>query len=247
MRRGQLLTVVFSLAVAMPFRFGYPQSPQENAPTGPAGSALMLPAETTIPLRLMNTINSRTAQAGQALYCETIFPITAGNRIVIPRGSSVKGSITEVVRPGRGKAKKAEIGLRFESLVLPNGITLPLRATLSGFGGAGNEGFQPKEAKIENASSKGEDAGKVAGTTITGAELGTIIGATDHSVGKGLGIGSLAGAGAGLIWIMASRGKEIVLPPGTDFELQLRAPLTFTQEDLQPPSAYDQGAPRPPR
>jgi type IV secretion system protein VirB10 len=203
----------------------------------------MLPAETTIPLQLMNTINSRTTQAGQALYCETIFPITVGNRIVIPRGSSVKGSITKVVRAGRGRSKKAQIGLRFESLVLPNGITLPLRATLSGFGGIGKEGFQPKESKIEGASSKGEDAGKVAETTITGAELGTIVGAAEHSAGKGLGIGSLAGAGGGLVWIMASRGKDIVLPSGTSFELQLSAPLTFTQDDLKPPSPYDQGAP----
>jgi type IV secretion system protein VirB10 len=187
----------------------------------------------------MNTVNSRTAQAGQALYCETIFPITVGNRIVIPRGSSVKGSITKVIRPGRGKAKKAQIGLRFETLILPNGTTFPLRATLSGFGGAGKEGFQPKESKIEGASSKGDDVGKVAETTITGAELGTIVGAADGGVGKGLGIGSLAGAGGGLVWILASRGKEIVLPSGTNFELQLSTPLTFSRDDLEPPSRYD--------
>jgi hypothetical protein len=247
MRRGQLFATVFSIGVTISFLYGYPQSAQEKAPPAPPGSTLMLPAETTIPLRLMNTINSRTTQAGQALYCETIFPITVGNRIVIPRGSSIKGSITKVVRPGRGRGKKAQIGLRFESLVLPNGVTLPLRATLSGFGGIGKEGFQPKESKIEGASSKGEDVGKVAGTTITGAELGSIVGAAEGSVGKGLGIGSLAGAGGGLVWIMASRGKEIVLPSGTNFELQLSAPLTFTQDDLQPPSAYDQGVPALPR
>jgi type IV secretion system protein VirB10 len=202
----------------------------------------MVPAQTTIPLRLMNTVNSRTAQAGQALYCETIFPVTVGNKIVIPRGSSVKGSITQVIRPGRGKAKKAQLGLRFETLILPNGTTFPLRATLSGFGSTGKEGFRPKEAKIEGASSKGDDVGKVAETTITGAELGTIVGAADGSVGKGLGIGSLVGAGAGLVWIMASRGKEILLPSGTDFELQLSAPLTFTRDELASPSPYDQGA-----
>jgi len=214
---------------------------QENAPSPPAGSVLVVPVETTIPLRLMNTINSRTAQPGQALYCETIFPITAGNQIVIPRGSSVKGSIAQVVRPKRGNNKKAQMGLRFETLILPNGTTLPLRATLSGFGSTGNEGFQPKEAKIEGASTKGEDAGKVAQTTITGAELGTIVGAVDRSVWKGLGIGSLAGAGGGLVWILASRGKEIVLPSGTNFDLRLSAPLTVNRDDLNAPSAYDQG------
>jgi Bacterial conjugation TrbI-like protein len=216
-------------------------TPGENAPTAPAGSALVVPAATTIPLRLMNTVNSRTAQPGQALYCETIFPITAGNRIVIPRGSSVKGSITQVVRPKRGKHKQAQLGLRFETLILPNGNTFPLRATLSGFGTAGNEGFQPKEGQIEGASTKGEDVGKVAETTVTGAELGTIVGAADGSVWKGLGIGSLVGAGSGLVWILASRGKEIVLPSGTDFDLRLSAPLTLNRDDPDAPSEYHQG------
>ena len=216
-------------------------TPGENAPAAPAGSALVVPVATTIPLRLMNTINSRTAQPGQALYCETIFPITAGNRIVIPRGSSVKGSITQVIRPKRGKHKQAQMGLRFETLILPNGTTIPLRATLSGFGTAGNEGFQPKEGKIEGASTKGGDAGKVAETTVTGAELGTIVGAADGSVWRGLGIGSLVGAGSGLVWILASRGKEIVLPSGTNFDLLLSVPLAFNRDDLNAPSAYDQG------
>lgn len=250
-RHSFAVSFAFAIAAAMPLHYGYSQSLQSNAPAAqttqvnapgaPAGSTLVVPAETTIPLRLMNTVNSRTAQAGQALYCETIFPITVGNQIVIPRGSSVKGSITQVVRPKRGKHKTAQMGLRFETLILPNGVTLPLRATLSGFGSTGKEGFQPKESRIEGASSKGEDAGKVAETTITGAELGTIVGASDGSVLKGLGIGSLAGAGGGLVWVMASRGKEIVLPSGTSFELQLNTALALNRNDLKPPSPFDQG------
>jgi type IV secretion system protein VirB10 len=211
----------------IPSQFGYPQSPQQTAPSAPTGSALVVPADTTIPLRLLNTINSRTAQAGEALYCETIFPILVGNRIVIPVGTAVKGSITKVVRPGRGKGK-AEIGIRFETLILPTGTTLSLRATLSGFGGTGREEFQPKESKIEGASSKDDNGRKVAETTVTGAEIGTIAGAAEGHLLKGLGIGSLVGAAGGLIWIRASRGKEIVLPSGTTLELQLSAPLTLS-------------------
>ena len=263
MNRRHLFAISFAVALAGTLTANYsycqnapansPQTsapaapaPGENAPTAPAGSALVVHAATTIPLRLMNTINSRTVQPGQALYCETIFPITAGNRIVIPRGSSVKGSVTQVVRPKRGKHKRAQMGLRFETLILPNGTTFSLRATLFGFGTAGNEGFQPKEGKIEGASTKGEDAGKVAETTVTGAELGTIVGAADGSVWRGLGIGSLVGAGSGLVWILASRGKEIVLPSGTSFDLRLSAPLTFNRGDLNAPSAYDQGQAPPP-
>ena len=46
-----------------------------------------MPINTTIPLELSNTVTSRTAYAGQAIYCTTIYPITVNNRIVIPVGS----------------------------------------------------------------------------------------------------------------------------------------------------------------
>lgn len=216
------------------------------ASTTPAGhtraetSKIVVPAETTIPLQLRNTINSRTAYPGQAIYCETIYPITVGDRIVIPVGSYVKGSVTQVVRPGRVKGK-AQLSIRFESITLPNGTTRPLRATLSSYGGTGDESFDRTESKVKGSSSKGEDAGKVAQTTITGAEIGTIAGAGSRNVGKGLGVGSAAGAAGGLIWVLASRGKEIVLPPGTNLELQLSVPLSFERDELDPPSEYRHG------
>jgi hypothetical protein len=190
-----------------------------------------VPAGTRIPLELRSTINSRTAYAGQAVYCQTIYPIAVGNRIVIPVGSYVRGSITQVKKPGRIRGK-AQLGLRFDSITLPSGVTHRLRATLSGFSGTGREGFNPRESQIKGAGSKGKDAGRIARTTATGAEIGTLAGIGAHHALRGLGIGSLAGAGAGAIWVMATRGREIVLPRGTDLELRLNAPLDLTRADL---------------
>jgi hypothetical protein len=203
-------------------------------------SKIVVPTDTTIPLMLKNTISSRTASVGQAIYCETIYPITVGNRIVIPSGSYVKGSVTQVVRPGRVKGR-SQIGLRFDSITLANGTTRTMRATLSGFGSTGEESFHRQESKIEGESSKGHDAGTVAQTTVAGAEIGTIAGAASRNVGKGLGIGSAAGALGGLIWVLASRGKEVVLPSGTNLELQLAAPLTFENDEVESPSQYENG------
>jgi len=217
-----------------------------EAQAASANTKIVVPADTTIPLVLKNTISSRTANVGQAIYCETVYPITIGNRIVIPSGSYVKGSVTQVVRPGHVKGK-AQLGLRFDSITLANGTTRPLRATLSGFAGNGKEGFRREESKIEGESSKGEDAGKVATTTITGTEIGAIAGAGSHSIGKGLGIGSAAGAAGGLIWVLASRGKEILLPSGTSLELQLSSPITFENDEVDPPSQYQNGPALPPR
>lgn len=218
-----------------------PASPP-STPAKPTsdGTTFVVPAETTIPLILQNTINTKSAYAGQFIYCESIFPITVGNRIIIPKGSSVRGTVTQVLRPGRLKGK-ALLGLRFDELVLPTGATLPLRAVLSGFGTTGDDRFNPQEGKIQGAGSKGADARKVAETTITGAELGTIVGAGKGGTLEGLGIGSAAGAAAGAIWVLASRGKDIVLPYGTSLELKLTQPVTFMNYDLEPASRYDSG------
>jgi type IV secretion system protein VirB10 len=211
--------------------------PQETAPP-PArdDDKIVVPAETNIPLALRNTISSRTAFVGQAVYCETIYPITVGNRIVIPVGTYVKGAVTQVVRPGRVKGK-ARVGLRFESITLPNGTTRPLRATLASYGGDGEQGFRREESRIEGASTKGEDAGKI-GTTAT---QGTIIGGLSTRSGKGAGLGALSGGAAGLIWVLATRGKEVLLKPGENLELQLSVPLVFKREEVGPQTRYDAG------
>ncbi len=221
----------------------WPQhAPSQSAPgmsqarLGPSSSKVVVPTDTAIPLALKNTISSRTAFVGQAVYCETIYPITVGNRIVIPVGSYVKGEVTQVRRPGRLKGK-AQLGIRFESLTLPNGTTRPLRATLSSYAGNGDQGFRREESKIEGESSKGEDAGKIATT----ATQGTIIGGLSSRSGKGAGLGALSGGLGGLIWVLATRGKEILLPPGTNLELQLATPLTFERDELEPPGRYDEG------
>ncbi len=190
------------------------------------GSGFIVPADTRIPLRLQNAINSKTAYVGQAIYCRTVYPITVGDQIAIPVGSYVEGSITQVVHPGhiRGKAK---LGLRFNTLTLPNGTTRPLRATLSAFAGNGQEGFDRKEGKIKGASTKGKDVGRIARATVVGAEIGSIAGISHGHTLRGLGIGSAAGAASGIVWVLARRGRQIYLPRGTSLELELTTPLSL--------------------
>jgi type IV secretion system protein VirB10 len=189
---------------------------------------------------LETPINTKSAYVGAAFYCQTVYPITVQSRIVIPRGSSVKGAITQVVRPGRVKGK-AQLGLRFDELVLPNGTTVQLRAVLSGFGSSSGEKFKPSEGKIEGEGTKGQDAGKIIETGVSGGEFGTIIGLNRGAPGEGAAIGAGAGAAAGVIWVLASRGKDAVLPHGTSLELKLTQPINFSRWEVQPHSPYDEG------
>jgi len=238
MKAGRLPLLLFAASCLLFPQPARSQAAPEGAkpPANPGPRKLILPVDTTIPLTLKNTLSSRTAFVGQPVYCETIYPITIGNRIVIPVGSYVKGAITQVLRPGRVKGK-AQLGLRFDSLTLSNGITRPLRATLSSFAGTSDEAFRRDESKIEGAGSKGADAGKIATT----ATQGTIIGGLSSRSGKGAGVGALGGGLGGLIWVLATRGKEIVLPPGTNLELQLSSPISFEPDEVEPSSRYDEG------
>jgi hypothetical protein len=234
MNRRLLLALLAFAVILLPI-LGLAQNATAPTATQSSDTRMVVPANTTIPVSLRNTISSRTAYVGQAIYCETVYPIAVNDRIVIPVGSYVKGAVAQVVRAGRVKGT-AKIGLRFESITLRNGVTRPLRATLSSYGGNGAEGFSRDEGKIEGESSKKEDVGKIATTGVQGALIGAIAGR-----GKGAGIGAGGGGAAGLIWILATRGKELVLPPGTSLELQLTAPLTLERVESALPERYQNG------
>jgi type IV secretion system protein VirB10 len=202
-------------------------TPPASTADASAAGQIVVPANTAIPLELRSQISTHTAYVGQTIYCDTIYPVTVNNRIILPVRTYVKGEVTQVTRPGKVKGK-AELGLKFDEITLPNGVTKPLRATLSGFGGNGKEGFSAKEGRIEGESTKGQDAKTIAIPAATGASIGAIAG---HD-GLGAGIGGAVGAAGGLTAVLLTRGKEVVLPRGTSLELQLSAPLSFYKDEI---------------
>lgn len=215
-------------------------TPESSSASASTAGQIVVAANTSIPLELRNQLSSRTAYVGEAIYCDTIYPITVNNRIILPVRTYVKGQITEVKRPGRVKGR-AELGLRFDEITLPNGVTKSLRATLSGFGGHGNEGFSGKEGKIEGETSRGKDAETILIPAAEGAGIGAIAGVSGHHSGLGAGIGGAAGAAGGLTAVLLTRGKEVVLPRGTNLELQLASPLSFYADEIESPTNSPDG------
>jgi len=181
----------------------------------PAGT-VVVPAGTVIPIRLTSKVTTKHAKDGDGVYGKTAFPITVNNKIVIPEGSNVRGKITQIRQPGRVKGKAA-LSLSFQTLVLPDGTTLPIYSSLGGLGGAAE---RTGEATAQGDSSKGEDAKTVGTTAAQGALIGVI---ADR--GKGAAIGGGIGGAAGAAAVLLSRGKDVVLEPGTTIEIVLDRPL----------------------
>src|SRR5579862_1982920 len=108
---------------------------------------------TKVPLSLLNSVSTKHSAIGDRIYLETVFPILVSGRIVIPPGSYVIGTVTEVKKPGRVKGR-GEIYVRFDSLTLPNGVTRDFRARMSAIDGRANEDFDKTEGKVKSEGNK---------------------------------------------------------------------------------------------
>ena len=206
------------------------QPPPEPAPAAAAGKpAYRLEPGTKIPLNLINSVSTRSAQPGDRIYLETAFPILANGKIVIPPGSYVAGTVTSVKRAGKVKGR-AEIFLRFDSLTLPNGVTRDFRGSISNLDGTNTEQLDKSdgEGKVKGDSSKTDDAVKVGEAASWGAMIGGVAGRSGMSTG----VGAAAGAAAGLAAVLFSRGPDAVLERGTTIEMVLDRPIQFQATEI---------------
>ncbi len=209
-----------------------PKEPQGWKAAEPAKQAeFVIDPGTRIPLSLINSVSTKGSAEGDRVYLETVFPIMANGRIVIPPGSYVAGTITEVKRPGRVKGR-GELYLRFDSLTLPNGVTRDFRARVGALDGQSNDQLDRGEGKIKSDSNKAGDARGIGEAAAAGTSVGVIAGSAAGRPGMGAGIGAAAGAAAGLMAVLLSRGPDIVLARGTTLEMVLDRPVSFEAADL---------------
>lgn len=202
---------------------------QEPSAT-PASEYVIAPG-TRIPLGLINSVSTRNAAEGDRVYLETVFPIMANGRIVIPPGSYVAGTVTQVKRPGRVKGR-GELYLRFDSLTLPNGVTRDFRARVAGIDGRGGEEFDKSEGKIVGEGNKAGDARTIGEAAGAGASIGLIAGSASKHYATGGAIGAAAGATAGLMGVLLSRGPDAILAKGSTIEMVIDRPLMFAKTEL---------------
>src|SRR4051794_124177 len=217
-----LITALLSPAVL----FASPGADDQSA-----NSVTVVPG-TKIPLSMINSISTKHAAEGDRIYLETVFPVMVNGKIVIPPGSYVAGTVTQVKRAGRVKGK-GELYIRFDSLTLPNGTTRDFRGRIGQLDGRATEQLDKTEGKIESEGNKGADAQRIGEVAAAGASIGAISGGIGNHAGMGAGIGAAAGAAAGLATVLLTRGPEAVLAKGTTLEMVLDRPLVFDEKELE--------------
>ncbi len=201
-------------------------------PGAPIAKNFTVETGTRIPLTMLNSVSTKHAIEGDRVYLETLFPLMVNGKIVIPPGSSVAGTVTSLKRPGKIKGK-GELYVRFDTLILPNGVTRDFKSRLGSIDGRDNQGFDRDEGRIKGEGNKGGDAQTVGVGATTGATVGAIGGAVGGSTGMGLGIGAVAGASAALMGVLLTRGPDVVLAKGSTVEMLLDRPLIFNEDEVE--------------
>lgn len=225
--------VLVPLALSLSLRAQNKESAANPANSQESSSekSYLVDTGTRIPLSLINSVSTKNALPGDRVYLETVFPILIENRIVIPPGSYVMGTITEIRRPGRIKGR-GEFHLRFDSLTLPNGATRDFRAHVTGLDGRANEELDHREGTIRSEGNKAGDVRTVGQTAAAGASVGALAGSINGAAGMGSAIGAGVGAAAALVGVMFTRGPDAVLAKGTTIEMVLDRQVRFEESEL---------------
>ena len=195
-------------------------------------ATLVVPAGTRVPLVMVNSISSKHSQIGDPVYMQSVYPVVVGERILIPAGTHVSGSVTNSKRPGRVKGR-GTLGIRLEQMIMPNGVIRSLLGRPGMMDGRSAGDFDRESGTVKSEGTKGEDASDIVTATTTGASIGTIAGLGAGRTGAGLGIGAAAGAAVGLASVLLTRGPDAMLDRGTHLDMLLEQDLAFTEDELQ--------------
>jgi hypothetical protein len=171
---------------------------------------LSLSAGTRVNATISDSISSRTNKAGEPFHASVTEAIRdASGRIVIPAGSTVHGTITEVrAAPNAGETGRLVLNV---SSVTVRGEVYPIEGTIDSLKTV------TKGRGVETADAVRTGAGAAAG-----AVLGRIIGKD----AKGAVIGGVVGAATGAAVSAGVKDVDIVLPKGSQITVRLGKPLT---------------------
>jgi hypothetical protein len=175
-------------------------------PAEPLPRRVTIPSGTRVLVRMIDSIDSQTAQTGQMFRASLESPIPVDDEIAVPQHADVMVRLDEAKSAGR-MTGRSELRVELAQIIL-QGRTYPVVSSIVDRTGA----------------SRGKDtAVKTGGGAVLGAIIGAIAGG-----GKGAAIGSVAGAGAGGAVQVLTHGQQIRIPSETTLDFRLEAPVTVT-------------------
>ncbi len=197
-----------------------PPPPPPPSPPPPAFRNITIPADTTIPIRITQTLDSATTQQGDTFTGTFATDIVIDNLVVIRQGTPVSGRVSAVQEAAHYKGSSL------------------LTVELTSINRRGERIAIATEPYSVEGKGRGKNtAEKVGGGAAVGAILGGILGG-----GKGAAIGAAAGGGVGAGANTITRGEQVQIPSESLIRFQLTNPLSLkvsTQNNETAPTNPD--------
>lgn len=166
-------------------------------------AAVSIPTGTSITVRMIESVDSKTHAAGQTFRASLDEPVTVDGRTVLPKGADAVTKLVESRQGGKLSGKP--------ELIL----------TLASVTHGGKSYDVPTSEAIIAGQSRSKRTGLMVGG---GAVLGAVIGAIAGG-GKGAAIGAATGAGAGGAYQVLTKGDAVRIPSETRLTFSLGQPV----------------------
>jgi hypothetical protein len=192
-----------------------PQQQQQMAqappPPPPPPLPLVVPAGTSLVVRMGETINTKTANPGDSFTGVLAHSVAVNGVVAIPAGAGVAGTIVDAKSPGRFKGEGT------------------LSVTLTSINVRGVPTTIASSTYTQTVKGKGKRTAVMAGGgTGAGALIGGLAGG-----GKGALIGGLIGAGAGTAGAAFTGNKELTIPAESVLTFRLAHSITVKRAAKQ--------------
>lgn len=179
------------------------QAPAKSTPPPEPPKPLVIPSGTQFAVQLSGPVTTKTAKVGDTVNATLVSDIMVDGKVAVPAGSTVQGSVTQVVSGSNKIGGTPTLGLTFSQLYPNPDTAVAISGSITQAG----------------KSETGKDTAKIAGGALIGGVIGHQI---DHD--KGRIIGGLLGAAGGAVAAQKT-GGEVELPAGTTVGFVLDAPV----------------------
>lgn len=167
-----------------------PPPPPPPPPAAPAFRDVTIPAGTTLPIRITQTLDSASTQQGDSFSGTVASDVVIDGVVAIPHGAAVSGRVDAVQEAAHFKGNSL------------------LTVELTGLRHRGNSVALTTEPYSVAGKGRGKNTAiKTGGGAAVGAILGGIFGG-----GKGAAIGAAAGGGVGAGSNAITRGEQVQIP-----------------------------------
>jgi hypothetical protein len=177
-----------------------------------------VPKGTILKLILKDNLSTKTSKEGDPFAAELAEDVVIRGYTMLHKGATIEGVISKMEEPKRlgGLKGKASMVLRFDR-IRTHGGEEPMVASLVSVHDPVDGSKQPDKVKDEGEVQSKTDVKDMATKGAIGVAAGTVLGAIFGNVSRGLLLGSIGGAVA----ILAPKGNDVTLSPGTGLQIRL--------------------------